>query len=254
MPRRRGAAPPSRRRTAVTALTLVAACLAPAAGCSAPVSDRDSADPGPSRTAVRFPGPENATAARVTDVTDGDTITLSGLGRTRLIGVDTPEVYGGVECYGRAASAFTKAQLPAGRRVLYRLGVEPRDRYGRALAYVWLRGGVLFNGLLAERGFATPLTIPPNDDYARLFLKASRRARRAETGLWANDTCADDNSPALATEAGRQRGSGSGSPGATGCDRFATHDAAQRWFERHGGGPDYDAGRLDGDGDGEACE
>ena len=55
----------------------------------------------------------------------------------RLIGVDTPEVYGEVECYGREAAAFVKRLLPLGARVRYSLGVERRDRYGRALAYVY---------------------------------------------------------------------------------------------------------------------
>ena len=68
--------------------------------------------------------------ARVERVVDGDTVVLSGLGKARLIGVDTPEVYGGVECYGRAASAFAKRTL-AGRRVRWRYDVERRDRYGR---------------------------------------------------------------------------------------------------------------------------
>jgi micrococcal nuclease len=123
-------------------------------------------------------------AARVVDVTDGDTITLSRAGRVRLIGVDTPEVFGGVECYGRLASAFTKRVLPPGRPVRYRLGVEPRDRYGRALAYVWLADGRLFNGLLVERGYAVPLTVPPNVELAERFVAAARHARRAERGLW----------------------------------------------------------------------
>jgi micrococcal nuclease len=107
-------------------------------------------------------------------------------------------VYFGVECFGRRASAFTKRHLPPGRRVRYRLGTEPRDRYGRALAYVWLADGTFFNGLLVERGFATPLTIPPNDDYAPRFLRASRRARRARAGLWASEGCAHQNADALA--------------------------------------------------------
>ena len=129
--------------------------------------------------------------ARVTSVTDGDTVRLSGLGRTRLIGIDTPEVYGGVECFGREASAFAKRVLPPGRRVRYRLGIEPRDRYGRALAYVWLEDGRMFNELLAERGYAQPLTIPPNVDYADRFVAAARRARRARRGLWGRTGCAD---------------------------------------------------------------
>jgi micrococcal nuclease len=127
--------------------------------------------------------------ARVTKVTDGDTVRLSGLGRTRLIGIDTPEVYGGVECYGREASAYAKRMLPVGTRVAYAIGTEPRDRYGRALAYVWLADGRMFNELLAEQGYATQLTIPPNVEYADRFRKAVRRAREAERGLWAPGAC-----------------------------------------------------------------
>src|SRR4051794_3368702 len=41
-----------------------------------------------------FPGPTHAHDAVVTHVSDGDTITLSAIGKTRLIGIDTPEVFG----------------------------------------------------------------------------------------------------------------------------------------------------------------
>jgi micrococcal nuclease len=129
------------------------------------------------------------TNAAVERVTDGDTVRLSGLGRTRLIGIDTPEVFGGVQCYGREASAFTKRVLKPGTRVRYQLGVEQRDRYGRALAYVWLADGRFFNLMLAERGYATTLTIPPNVEYADRFRAAVRRAREANRGLWSPRTC-----------------------------------------------------------------
>src|SRR5829696_8423304 len=95
------------------------------------------------------------THARVERVVDGDTVVLSGLGKARLIGVDTPEVYGGVECYGRAASAYAKRTL-TGRRVRWRYDVEERDRYGRALVYLWLADGRFFNSMLVRQGFATP--------------------------------------------------------------------------------------------------
>jgi micrococcal nuclease len=170
-------------------------------------------------------------------VSDGDTIELSAIGKVRLIGVDTPEVYGGTECYGGAASAFTKSVLTAGRPVRFRLGVEQRDRYGRALAYVWLRDGTFFNGLLVERGFAAPLTIPPNDDYARQFVAAARRARRAERGLWSSAACARENAPAIRGEP------------TSGCGRFRTRREAQRAWEREGR-----PHGLDGDGDGRVCE
>lgn len=127
--------------------------------------------------------PDGRTAA-VDGVSDGDTIRLVGVGRVRLIGVDTPEVYGKAGCFGREASAFVKRLLPRGSEVRYRVGPEPRDRYGRLLAYVWLGDGRFLNLLLAEGGYALPLTIPPNVDYANRFVAAARRARQEKRGLW----------------------------------------------------------------------
>jgi micrococcal nuclease len=127
--------------------------------------------------------------AVVTRNTDGDTLYLSGIGKVRLIGIDTPEVFGQSECFGKQASAFTERILPPGKHVRYRLGVDPTDRYGRALAYVYLEDGRMFNELLAERGYATPLTIPPNVEFADRFVQAARRAREAHRGLWR--ACAD---------------------------------------------------------------
>jgi micrococcal nuclease len=134
--------------------------------------------------------PRHTQTAQVTKNTDGDTLRLSGIGRVRLIGVDTPEVYGRVECYGHEASAFTARVLPPGTRVRYRLGPEPRDRYGRALAYLWLTDGRFFNEMLVDQGYANVLTITPDVDYADRFRAAERRARRAERGLWSPSTCA----------------------------------------------------------------
>jgi micrococcal nuclease len=128
-------------------------------------------------------------AARLTKHTDGDTFWLSGIGKVRLIGVDTPEVFGEVECYGREASAFVKRLLPLGSPVSYRLGADPRDRYGRALAYVYLDDGRMLNMVLVRRGFAQPLTIPPNVELADRFVAAARAAREREVGLWAPGAC-----------------------------------------------------------------
>jgi micrococcal nuclease len=135
--------------------------------------------------------PAGRHSATVQRVVDGDTVRLVGLGSVRLIGIDTPEVYGGrVECFGPEASAFAKSILRRGTRVRYRVGAEPRDRYGRLLAYVWLRDGRLFNAMLAERGYATTLTIPPNDDLAPRFRAAEGRARERHLGMWRRPGCA----------------------------------------------------------------
>jgi micrococcal nuclease len=128
--------------------------------------------------------PQPSGTATITKVTDGDTVWLNTLGKVRLIGIDTPEVYGHTGCYGPQASAFADRMLHPGTRVRYRIGRESHDRYGRTLAYIWLPDGRMFNQLLAEDGYARTLTIAPNDDYAKLFATEARHARDAHRGLW----------------------------------------------------------------------
>jgi micrococcal nuclease len=127
--------------------------------------------------------PGGAGSAVVRRVVDGDTVVLAGAGRVRLIGVDTPEVFGRAECFGAQASAFSKRTL-AGVRVRYVVGREARDRYGRLLAYLWLGDGRSVNAMLVARGYARTLTIPPNDRYAGGFARLARDARRRGAGLW----------------------------------------------------------------------
>jgi micrococcal nuclease len=138
----------------------------------------------------RFPALDGAPTARVQKVVDGDTVRLAGLGSVRLIGVNTPEVYGTVQCFGPEASAFAKSVLRPGAEVRYRVGLEPRDRYGRLLAYLWLADGSLFNAMLVERGYATTLTIAPNDQLAARFRAAEANARQAHVGMWGRPGCA----------------------------------------------------------------
>jgi micrococcal nuclease len=123
-------------------------------------------------------------------VVDGDTVRLAGLGSVRLIGIDTPEVYGHVDCFGPEASAYAKSVLTRGLRVRYRLGRETHDRYGRLLAYVWLPDGRMFNRMLAEGGYARTLTIAPNDQMAGSFRSATADARSAGRGMWGRPGCA----------------------------------------------------------------
>ncbi len=131
-----------------------------------------------------------AQQGRVVRVVDGDTVRVRLGGReeaVRLIGVDTPEsVKPGspVECYGKAASSFTRRAL-GGRRVRVVRDVEERDRYGRLLAYVYrVSDGRFHNAALVREGYAQPLTIPPNVRHAATFRRLGREAREAGRGLW----------------------------------------------------------------------
>lgn len=146
-----------------------------------------------------------ATASgRVVRAVDGDTLEVRlDDGReedVRLIGVDTPETVKPdtpVQCFGPRASAF-EHRVAEGRRVRLVTGAEPRDVYGRLLAYVYLRpAGRLsdnpkrtsqrehfLNAELLRRGLARTLTIPPNDRFAERFAALQREAARAGRGLW----------------------------------------------------------------------
>jgi micrococcal nuclease len=131
---------------------------------------------------------------RVTRIVDGDTVKVRlsrgrGTRTVRYIGVDTPEtVKPGepVQCFGKQASAFNE-RLVEGRRVRLQIGRERTDRYGRLLAYVYVRGrGHPFvNGELVRRGYARTLAIPPNTDRAARFADLERHARKVRRGLWA---------------------------------------------------------------------
>jgi micrococcal nuclease len=95
--------------------------------------------------------------ARCERVVDGDTIDVIldlGLGvfkreRLRLLGIDTPEVYGRVEdeerARGRAASEFVSSFIE-GRDIIVRTFKDRKGKYGRYLAVVFYRqAGTTFN-------------------------------------------------------------------------------------------------------------
>jgi micrococcal nuclease len=137
--------------------------------------------------------PAGAVAARVDRVVDGDTFIAVLAGRReriRVIGVDTPETVDPnrpVQPYGKEASNFAK-QMLSGRTVRLVGDVEPRDKFGRLLAYVWLPDGTFWNALLAAEGYAQLITIPPDVTYAALFRRLVEEARSANRGLWAGRT------------------------------------------------------------------
>lgn len=130
--------------------------------------------------------------ARVTRVVDGDTVKVrlsTGVLRTvRLIGIDTPEVYGGVECGGRKASRSLKRLLPEGTRVA--MASDPtqarKDRYDRLLRYVTrVRDGQGMNWTQVHRGWAR-VYVYDNDPFQRVesFRRAQRSAKAAPRGVW----------------------------------------------------------------------
>jgi micrococcal nuclease len=128
-------------------------------------------------------------------VIDGDTIEVRLDGRVervRYIGIDTPELKHptrGEEPGGRDAMELNR-QLIAGKNVRLELDVQERDRYGRLLAYVWVKQEgereVMVNAALLWHGYAQVMTIAPNVKYADYLHELQRQARETRRGLWGN--------------------------------------------------------------------
>lgn len=133
-------------------------------------------------------GDKKSKRARVVSVTDGDTIKVRIGKKTRsvrLIGIDTPEVYGGVECGGREASASMKRMLRPGNRVrLTKDGSQDkRDRFGRLLRYV--QKGKLDVGYRQVRnGWSKAYVYERRFNRLRKYKRAQRKAKREGRGAW----------------------------------------------------------------------
>lgn len=130
--------------------------------------------------------PALAAAQRVRQIIDGDTITVSGVGVVRLLGVDAPEKTGGYrqsEPFGDAATKFMRSLLD-GQTVRLEYDGPRKDPYNRTLAYVFLADGRLANVEIIRAGLAETYR---RFEYRRKpdFFAAEREAKDAKRGMWA---------------------------------------------------------------------
>ena len=130
--------------------------------------------------------PFSGSGAGVIRVVDGDTIVLSGGDRVRYVGIDTPEVGGEPEYYGREALEFNRG-LVEGRKVTLQRDASDRDRFGRLLRFVYA-DGILVNAELVREGFARARVYPPDTRYSECFAALEQEARESRRGLWARDS------------------------------------------------------------------
>lgn len=126
---------------------------------------------------------------KVTRVVDGDTIKIEYDDKQlsiRLIGVDTPEsVHSDSNKNipeGKIASEYTKSRLE-NKEVKLEFDVQPRDKYDRLLAYVYI-DGEMFNKELLEKGYARVSTFPPNVKYVNDFTTIQKKAINNNKGFW----------------------------------------------------------------------
>lgn len=135
---------------------------------------------------------------RVSWVYDGDTVKVEGVGKVRLIGIDTPEreASGRDKTFRRAGIAPEQLRTGAKRATDYLIGNAKgkivtltfdrikTDRHGRTLAYLTLPDGRMLNRELLREGFASVyrrFDFRWRDD----FIQVEADAQSAGRGLWA---------------------------------------------------------------------
>ena len=125
--------------------------------------------------------------ARVTEVIDGDTVEVRRRGGSlvtiRLLGIDTPEVYGGVECGGRAASNLMGRLARGAVKVKTDANQPKRDRYGRLLAYM-ARSGTDLGRRMVSKGRAKVYVVGSRFSRYSSYMAAQRAAKQARLGTW----------------------------------------------------------------------
>ena len=135
---------------------------------------------------------------RISWIYDGDTLKVDGIGKVRLIGIDTPERENSPrDNYYRDRYQISSAQLRKiakqtltfniqqvkGKQVKLDFDLEKYDKFGRTLSYVYLPDGTLLNRLLIEKGLAS---VYRRFDF-RLkqdFLAVEEQAKKSRVGLW----------------------------------------------------------------------
>ncbi|HEY5673695.1 MAG TPA: thermonuclease family protein [Malonomonas sp.] len=135
---------------------------------------------------------------RVSWIYDGDTLQVDGIGRVRLLGIDTPEAKGSSrdrfyqnnfaiapKKLRQISQQVKRFNIDTTKGVRVRLVTEAQehDKHGRLLAYLYLPDGRQLNRILLEKGLATVFRsyqFSLKDD----FFTAENSARSAKIGLW----------------------------------------------------------------------
>ncbi len=129
--------------------------------------------------------PTAYSAANISKIYDGDTITMNNGEKVRLLQIDTPEL-SSKECYGNEAKVELTKLLRGSSKA--QLKTDPKldkvDSYGRSLRYVFV-GRTNINLKMVEIGAAAPYFYRGElGAYSGKILKAAEKAKKNKLGLW----------------------------------------------------------------------
>jgi micrococcal nuclease len=153
----------------------------------------------------RLPRMSSSGSVTVARIIDGDTVKLSDGQKVRYLLIDTPEKK---DPFFDEATRLNES-LVLGRPVRLELDVEPRDVYGRTLAFLFVEDEegreVFVNAEIVRRGLATLYVVGENLKHRDRILAAQREAHGERRGLW--KTLDLDSGPVVGTmgRSGRHR-------------------------------------------------
>src|SRR4029450_14060652 len=85
----------------------------------------------------------------------------------------------------KRASNLSKSLVKRGDTVQVEYDQQPRDKYQRLLAFVWLSDGRMLNETIVCEGYGNALTrYPFRSDYTTRFRSCERQAREQGKGRW----------------------------------------------------------------------
>ena len=176
---------------------------------------------------------------KVTKIIDGDTIEIDTGERVRLICIDTPER--GEEDYLEASKYLQSLIL--NKEVKLLKDVSEVGKYGRLVRYIYL-DDMFVNEKMVREGYAEAYWYYPDVTLCPKIQKAEDKAKEEELGIWKVEDVEIIKESDISYDC---------TSNIYNCGDFATHTKAQEDFEACGG-VGNDIHRLDGDGDGIACE
>lgn len=122
---------------------------------------------------------------------DGDTTVLKIEGKeqkVRFLLIDTPETVKPntkVQPFGLEASKRTKELLSTAAEITFEYDQgDKKDRYGRALGYIFVDGTLLQKTLVREGLARVAYVIEPNTKYLLELEEAQEKAKNESLGIW----------------------------------------------------------------------
>ncbi len=134
---------------------------------------------------------KKSTHQKVIKVVDGDTVILKDQTRVRLVGIEAPKVRD--DRKERKiwpmdhASKAALVDLVLDKFVTLYFGGERRDRYGRALAHLFLDDGLWVQGEMLEMGMVRVNSFADNRAIVPEMMRKEQQARWNNRGIWALD-------------------------------------------------------------------